>query len=322
MILKNHPVIANSYFEETEDLGLNVFKYRRCDLLDQPDNYYYRINAVSVASSMIAYMEYNGKFHFDVGEQDCYFASFQMVGHDDISFGNERHTLGSNQFALLTPKISPSIVTEGPVRAIVIRFDPAFLENETAKQRGSDRWTTLPFGAVQSCKSAAVNSYYRYVRYVAAEINRPDSMFGRNPGALAHAAQTMAILLLESQTALLQPFDLRIKDGSNRQIQRVEEYIRTHLDLPMTLGDLAAVGKVSASTLHELFRRHRQCAPMQFVRKLRLEAVRRDLMSGMPFGSVTEVAYRWGFVHLGRFAEHYRWMFGESPSATLKKHRP
>jgi hypothetical protein len=289
MILKNHPVIANSYFEETEDLGLNVFKYRRCDLLDQPDNYYYRINAVSVASSMIAYMEYNGKFHFDVGEQDCYFASFQMVGHDDISFGNERHTLGSNQFALLTPRISPSIVTEGPVRAIVIRFDPAFLENETAKQHGSDRWTTLPFGAVQSCKSAAVNSYYRYVRYVAAEINRPDSMFGRNPGALAHAAQTMAILLLESQTALLQPFDLRIKDGSN---------------------------------LHELFRRHRQCAPMQFVRKLRLEAVRRDLMSGMPFGSVTEVAYRWGFVHLGRFAEHYRWMFGESPSATLKKHRP
>jgi AraC-like DNA-binding protein len=37
--------------------------------------------------------------------------------------------------------------------------------------------------------------------------------------------------------------------------------------------------------------------------------------------NVSEVAYRWGFTHLGRFAGAYRARFGESPSQTLRNRR-
>jgi AraC family ethanolamine operon transcriptional activator len=37
--------------------------------------------------------------------------------------------------------------------------------------------------------------------------------------------------------------------------------------------------------------------------------------------TVTEVAFRWGFWHLSRFAREYRSMFGESPSETLRRRR-
>jgi AraC-like DNA-binding protein len=35
--------------------------------------------------------------------------------------------------------------------------------------------------------------------------------------------------------------------------------------------------------------------------------------------TVTDVAERWGFGHLGNFALHYRKRFGESPSQTLRR---
>ena len=34
--------------------------------------------------------------------------------------------------------------------------------------------------------------------------------------------------------------------------------------------------------------------------------------------SVSEVAWRWGFAHHGRFAAQYRTRFGETPSQTLR----
>jgi AraC-like DNA-binding protein len=58
---------------------------------------------------------------------------------------------------------------------------------------------------------------------------------------------------------------------------------------------------------------------MAFWRRARFEAARRDLFLADPDEtSVTEVAHRYRFAHLGRFAVAYRWLFGESPIETLR----
>ncbi len=58
---------------------------------------------------------------------------------------------------------------------------------------------------------------------------------------------------------------------------------------------------------------------MAYLRDLRLDAVHEELALAEP-GSVTitEVAARWGVLHLGRFAATYRRKFEELPSDTLK----
>jgi AraC family ethanolamine operon transcriptional activator len=50
----------------------------------------------------------------------------------------------------------------------------------------------------------------------------------------------------------------------------------------------------------------------------RMAAVRGELLAGRPGTTVTDTAMRWGFFHLGRFAEEYGALFSELPSQTLR----
>jgi AraC-like DNA-binding protein len=113
-------------------------------------------------------------------------------------------------------------------------------------------------------------------------------------------------------------------NGPNRdiapwQLRTVEEFIRQSADQPHTLGELAAVGGVSARSLQSIFQKRRGYSPMEFLRRVRFDRVREELLHPTDGTSVTSAASRWGFLHLGRFAVDYYARFGEKPSETLRR---
>jgi AraC-like DNA-binding protein len=57
------------------------------------------------------------------------------------------------------------------------------------------------------------------------------------------------------------------------------------------------------------------------LRDARFEKVRQALRIAKPEEGVAQVARKWGFSHLGRFAIEYRKRFGESPSETARNRR-
>ncbi|WPB90739.1 helix-turn-helix transcriptional regulator [Streptomyces malaysiensis] len=66
-----------------------------------------------------------------------------------------------------------------------------------------------------------------------------------------------------------------------------------------------------------MFREEPDTSPMSYVRGLRLDRIRHDILTtDDPIG---DIAYRWGVTHLGRFASEYRSRFGELPSATAAR---
>ena len=90
------------------------------------------------------------------------------------------------------------------------------------------------------------------------------------------------------------------------------------LGQPVSLAEVADAAGVSVRSLNRAFVSHRGVSPMRFLRLRRLDAANRALLEAEPDGlTVTEVALRCGFSHLGRFACAYRECFGESPSETL-----
>ncbi|MBI3148396.1 MAG: helix-turn-helix domain-containing protein [Betaproteobacteria bacterium] len=102
-------------------------------------------------------------------------------------------------------------------------------------------------------------------------------------------------------------------------VSRAQEYMRQHVEEPLTVEDLCRSLKVSRRTLQYSFQEVLQLNPVSYLRAMRLNGARRMLKSADPGReSVQDIAARWGFWHLSHFATDYRRMFGELPSETLR----
>jgi transcriptional regulator GlxA family with amidase domain len=97
----------------------------------------------------------------------------------------------------------------------------------------------------------------------------------------------------------------------------VVRYLEANADEPLTPQELARVGCMSVRTLHASFQQTFGETPMAYLRRVRLDRVRAELLRREPL-RVTDVAARWGFFHQSRFAQQYRDRFGELPSRTLR----
>lgn len=105
-----------------------------------------------------------------------------------------------------------------------------------------------------------------------------------------------------------------------RHLKKVEDYLQAHAHLPVTLEDLSQEAGVSARTLQQAFRSHYGVSPMQYLKQVRLDKLRDELLgSGDTRLSLADLAMRWGFAHQGRFSAEYRQRFGEAPSITLQR---
>ena len=90
------------------------------------------------------------------------------------------------------------------------------------------------------------------------------------------------------------------------------------VDVVPTVTDICRTIGVSERTLQYAFRAYVDMSPIAYLRLCRLNRVRATLRTADPqTTTVTAVAMRFGFLHLGRFALDYRKLFNESPSATL-----
>ncbi|EDT39943.1 helix-turn-helix domain-containing protein [Burkholderia ambifaria] len=74
---------------------------------------------------------------------------------------------------------------------------------------------------------------------------------------------------------------------------------------------------ISRRTVQYAFNDTLNLNPIAYLRAVRLNHVRRELRLG---GPVTSAATKWGFWHLSSFAQDYRAMFGELPSATARRY--
>lgn len=105
---------------------------------------------------------------------------------------------------------------------------------------------------------------------------------------------------------------------TRHRVARVEEFIAANLKQEIGLSDLAALAGVRAETLCRTFQKRHGVGPIRYLRERRLEAAHQELFGADPTEqSVSQIAARYGFVHLSQFAMQYRRVFGERPSKTL-----
>lgn len=175
---------------------------------------------------------------------------------------------------------------------------------------------TGELGEVVLAASAAGSSLRRFALHLWTELQRPGGLWDC-PVALAEMEDALVSLLAFAASA--PGFDAATRPAQST-LRRAEDFLMQHLTRPVTRPELAAAAGVSIRTVSRGFHERYGIGPLAWLKLRRLEAAQRELRSMAPGEtSVTEVALRYGFEHLGRFAADYRRRFGETPSATLRK---
>lgn len=177
----------------------------------------------------------------------------------------------------------------------------------------------LEFAPTMDLNSRAGQRLMRHVQLALVDLGEPDFALC-SPLLLSMYEQLMITdLLLWQRHSFIDRLHQRRPQVDPANVKRAIDFIEAHLREPITLTDITRASGVPGRTLLQNFKDHRGTSPMRYLRDARFARVREELARAQD--SVTQVAMRWGFYHLGRFAVDYRKRFGETPSQTRARRR-
>jgi len=136
----------------------------------------------------------------------------------------------------------------------------------------------------------------------------------------ATSTQLVAMLahaLADSRTLPAEKLSL----ARQRQVIRtIEECDDQQQALPLQISRLSQATGLNSRTLRRIFNDQTGMSPLHYLKYRRLNGVRRTLRESHADSTmVKQIAYQFGFKHLGQFSQNYKQLFGELPSHTLSK---
>jgi len=103
-------------------------------------------------------------------------------------------------------------------------------------------------------------------------------------------------------------------------MRRFHRVLEEQPEQPSYITEICSAIGVSERTLQVCCQEQLGMGPKHYLLLRRLHLARRALRAAAPDGTtVTDIATRYGFWHLGRFAGEYRSLFAEAPTVTLHR---
>jgi len=194
------------------------------------------------------------------------------------------------------------------------------VERVAAALYGSETAYSLDLGYTVKLTSQPGAAFLDFVRDYLQDVNT-ESEATRNDFSqrLLHEMLITRLLLATEDPAR---DDATVVDHAphSRLVRRFQAVIADHGAEEITMLDIAETLGVSLRSLQHSVHEELGTTPSALLRQARLAEARALLLGADDHRStVTDIAIRAGFTHLGRFASSYRAAFGESPSATLRR---
>ena len=253
--------------------------------------------------------------------RDYYLVFLPEQGRLRLDIAGQEWIATPEQGTICSPDEPYEVTLEGESQFLCVRIDRDAILASLAELTGKRVEETPQFFPILDLHDERIASFERLVH----QLGRETAIHSASNGGrifLDQLRQSLVTLLLECQHHTLSE---AVREGRKslptRALDRALRFLRDHLEEPLSVEDLAAAARVSPRTLFRDFKREMGMSPMEVLREERLERIRTELSAPRADTSVTEVAFRWGFNHLGRLAAFYRERFGESPSDTLQQAR-
>lgn len=307
--------------EEARQWGVRTFCESRLTKIGSPRPIDARLHLRRVRSVGFGRMTYGGEVRIEAGGfESFYLVQVPLSGRELVCTGDDTVLSAGRSGSVINANKPVQIQHEADTEKLVVRVDREALERNCIQHLGHGLRRPLEFLPSMSLDGAAGMRWTSLLRWIYESLAIDETSF--DSPIIAAQVEQMAITMLLT----CQPHNYSEElAGEERSIapafvKRIERYIEEHADEPITIVDLAEHAGVSSRSIFNGFRRFRNTSPMLYLKEVRMRKVNEELKRLSPSEStVTSVAYKWGFTHLGHFTTDYKRRFGESPSQTLAR---
>lgn len=317
--LSRHLLFASHELEETRERVGRIFCEHRLSYVGRERRLAARQHLAKLGRLSLSYITYGERVDIDAGEPgSCFLIHRVPSGRSSLQIGRRSLDNHRDMGSISSPSQSLRMRWSEDCAHLVLKVDRPTLERHLADLLGKSLTQPIEFQPEVPMDGAYGASYCRFVDFITTELEQ-DASFVTSHLSVGHIEQMLMTTLLTMQpnnySAALAKQE---SPAAPRHVIRAEDYLRAHADQAITIADLVNASGVKARTLFEGFQRFRGTTPFAMLKAIRLENIHAELKTAAPGSSVTDVAGRWGVVHLGRFAKAYQKRFGELPSETLR----
>ncbi|WP_233887605.1 AraC family transcriptional regulator [Paraburkholderia flagellata] len=318
--------LASHELDEARDLVAAIFSDHSLTLKRRGSTLDYTHRHIQLDTCSFNFISYGPRVCINAKGLDAnVMVQLTLSGYDYFRLG-KREVLSTPEVATISGVDEPfaMCLSENCLK-LAILLDRAELERHAAGMIGAPLRRPLEFQHVMDTGSRGGFVWMQTVQQIMADSGQGLASLLSFPLVRAQFEQMLfsGLLAWQPNTAIEQLQSMRgpTPDARPRHVRIADDYMRAHLDAPLTVEKLAEEAQVSVRLLYDGFARFLCTTPMRHLRALRLERVRMELLDPTQPHNVTSVALRWGFSQLGRFAAAYHRQYGELPSETLRRTR-
>ncbi len=257
----------------------------------------------------------------DASPLNSYSLSLPLAGEQELSAGGRLLLSDRDTGVVVSPDTNQDLTIAGNCRKILVAITrPAMRQVlEEILQRPADR--PLVFDPAMDAANGSQAAWWRMVRHLLGEMEHSRDLYANSTFSADLEKALIKGLILSQPNNYSR--ELQQADGRKlpHYLVKARDFMHARAKDDIRLEDIEAAAGVPRSTLFDAFRQHVGVAPMAYLKKYRLEQVRRQLLEDRSSHNVSSIAIDWGFTHLGRFSIEYRKLFGEAPSHTAGRRR-
>ena len=280
--------------------------------------------SLSVANlSNLAWVRFKTSYDLTLEKEEpgpCFGLSFPTNGHWQLTLGSLSQFAISGLVGCIMPqdRAVKVFISEGECLSLMI--PRSAIQEKLEALIGKPVIAPMEFEPIVDARTSSGGAMlHRSMDMVVQQLVEPDSPLS-HPAVAARLEEFIIHILLHGQ-----PHNYRDaitgerRAATPKQVRRAESFIQAHSGETIRLAQIAAAAGCSIRALQLAFRTFRNTTPMTLLKQARLARVHSELSRSDPGAvTVTEIATRYGFYNLGRFAREYRRSFGQSPSETLR----
>jgi len=222
-------------------------------------------------------------------------------------------------FIIRSPGRDSVKIWSADAEQLMLRIDRSIIERAVGTEVGDHVHYPVLFDP-QAVSVADAPALFSFIRMICDDVDSGSPIFSR-PSCAHPMMDTLASMLLHTfKSDRCAQINGTTSSAAPYYVKRALEFIADRAAEDISLQDIAFASGVSSRALHKRFRRFRDQTPMEYLRDVRLDYARAQLLKARQSGAtVTQIAENCGFRHLGRFAQAYLKRFGQLPSEAMIK---